>query len=187
MLGAWTLGPAAYYNIYHTMLGRLDQFLIGMAAAAVFAHYRGRISKGLGFALAALALALLTAWLAIFGPLNYPLNMLSFTVEALLFSIVIIGFHAAGGVRGRVGRALAVLGSASYSLYLLHLFVGAVVLKLVNQWAPDLHMAGFLRTLLFVFLPSIALSLLTYFSIEKPFIELGKKLGPNAPTEVPAP
>ncbi|MCW2316350.1 peptidoglycan/LPS O-acetylase OafA/YrhL [Rhodoblastus acidophilus] len=186
LLGAWTLGPAAYYNIYHTMLGRLDQFLIGMAAAAAYIHFRDRISAGLGLAMVAGALALLTGWLSVFGPLKYPLNMASFTVEAILFAIVIAGFHAAGGVRGRVGRVLAVLGAASYSLYLLHLFVGAVMLKLVGQWAPDLHMANFPRTVLFVFLPSLALSLLTYFAIEKPFIALGKQLGPNAPSEVPA-
>ncbi|MCW2285743.1 peptidoglycan/LPS O-acetylase OafA/YrhL [Rhodoblastus acidophilus] len=181
LLGFWT--PSIYDNLYHTMLGRLDQFLIGMAGAAAFCAIRHRISKPIGFAVAACAVGLLTAWIAVFDPSKYPLNMFGFTVEALLFAAMIVGFHAAGGVPGAIGRGLATLGSASYSLYLLHLFVGMVLFKAVDQWG--LHMSNFVRALLFAFLPSLGLSLLTYFVIEKPFIALGKRLGPNSPTEAP--
>lgn len=75
-------------------------------------------------------------------------------------------------VPGAVGRALAHLGDASYSLYLCHWFVVAAIL---NVWAALGHSPSAAFGVLFVMPCCIAAGLFSYHVIEKWL--LGKQLG----------
>lgn len=185
-LSEWTLGAAAYYSTYHTLLGRLDQFLIGMGAAAIFIRFRANFPSWLALAFIVGAILSLTAWHAVFDPSKIAIGVIASTVEALLFAALIVGTHASGGIPGSLGRVIAKLGAASYSQYLLHLFVGAVIIRMVSNMFPGIHTNTFLGTLIFVFIPTLALSYLTYTCIEKPFMDSGKRLNQNAATEARA-
>lgn len=69
------------------------------------------------------------------------------------------------------------IGKISYSFYLIH----AVVLILLDSFYPLLVSSGIYFKnswecyMLYVFLIVIMISSLTYFFIEKPFVNLGKK------------
>ena len=71
-------------------------------------------------------------------------------------------------VEGMVGRAFVLLGDASYSVYLSHMFIMAPIMALSassnQQWcAPDLLIFA-------IFLAAIGLGLLVYRTMEMPYL-----------------
>jgi peptidoglycan/LPS O-acetylase OafA/YrhL len=174
MLSWYTLGPDAYFNIYHTMFGRFDQFLIGMQAAYVFKLVGPWLTRRRAYGLAVLSIALLTVWINHVGERTYPGNIFSFTVEAVCFAGLIVGFHAGGGIGTLFGKCAQKLGEASYSVYLLHLFVGVVLMQHFGNSLPQWLSGPVVKPVVLVMLPSWMLALMTYRIIELPFMHLGR-------------
>lgn len=163
---------------YLTIAGRMDQFLLGMLIGI---YYRQRFNAGLGMNLLfAASILLIVAALYAFN-LHYG-NMANTyfkvfwpTIEGILWATFILGYLSVGRHLPKLlDQLLAKLGTISYSMYLTHMIVILMVLRL--QLTP-----GFLDTGTFtgavmatalVILPlTLALSTLTYFAIEKPFLD----------------
>ena len=162
---------------YWHLLGRLDQFLIGMLAARVFEHVRGRaLPWGLLSATAfAATLALLMAFNQAGGWPTIPLWKVAWpTCEALAWALVIVTYTAfAARVPQLISRPLAALGNVSYSIYLLHYTCIVLLPRFVPvatgtdaNWASQTYV---LTVVLPVLLPLAALS---YYVVERPFLAL---------------
>jgi peptidoglycan/LPS O-acetylase OafA/YrhL len=172
------LGANARDFSYATIVGRLDQFILGMLLALLFrAHPRHPLAgPGLLATLAALIGAL--AWFHWLG--GYPAvawyKIIWPTVEGALWAAFMYCYLALfKESRGAPGRLLARVGEISYSLYLTHLIVVQIVLRLnlVLGWAGQDVVANALLTTLLIVLPlAVVLASLTYHIVEKPFLDL---------------
>ncbi len=173
-------------TIYATVVGRMDQFLIGMLAAGWSLRRREGLKRYGPWLLAAstaatiLALAALARYASLYGPPRNWLWLFWPTIEAVLWSAVIVGYVA---VQPRWPRwldaALQRGGEISYSLYMLH----CLAIYGLYQTVGRIAFTGRLR--LDMALNAIPVVLLTlwlagtsYAVIERPFLRLrGRYIG----------
>jgi peptidoglycan/LPS O-acetylase OafA/YrhL len=163
---------------YTTILGRLDQFLIGMWAAWLF---RSRpLSRRAGGVLAGGALVAVVFVLWLFNaaggwPVIAPWKILWPTLEGILWAAFVIGYvDCANAATGLWSRVLAKIGEISYSIYLVHFVVIWTLVKLALPFAPSGRYVvdALLETLLVALPITLAVSSLTYRFVELPFLRL---------------
>ncbi len=166
---------------YWTIVGRIDQFLLGMLAAwFVTAH--PRIVRWAGWFLpvaTGLAIALLFAfnqaggwvtddWWKLYWP----------TAEGLVWALFIICYVSAGALLPRWASApLAGVGRLSYSMYLVHFPILMWLSGRPDLWRPfeSPIRSAFADTAALLLPMTIAVSTVTYLAIEKPFLALRKR------------
>jgi peptidoglycan/LPS O-acetylase OafA/YrhL len=178
---AMLTGSSNPQDIYYwQILGRIDQFLLGMLAARLYV----RLPKGvllsllglvlsLGFILGALiAYNQHGAWLSVGAwKTVWP------TVEALGWAAVIVFYlPLAERLPARLSAVIATVGTWSYSMYMIHVVCIVALPKLIPvelgerpNWASQMYT---LKYLLPVVLP---LSALSFYAIERPFFALRVK------------
>ena len=169
---------------YLTLIGRFDQFVLGIAVAG--AVVRGRE--------AALAAALLWAAYAAFdlaggfygAKLDWWWVALP-TLEGLCFAIL-INWYDRHPLTGSWTRVLTAAGNYSYSIYLLHTFVVMSVAGLVDSYILRLdNIYKALPFALLFFLAMIPVGRLSHLLIEAPFMRLRRPyLGPETPSRTEA-
>ncbi|MEO7431098.1 MAG: acyltransferase [Dokdonella sp.] len=163
---------------YTTIFGRLDQFLIGMAAAECFRRYP--LSRRAGAWLAALSLASMVGALAAFNvaggwPVVSTWKILWPTFEGLIWAAFVIGYiDLANDARGLWSRLLARIGEISYSIYLIHFIVITTMITFALPVVFSGHVVvdALLNTLFFALPATLLVSALTYRFIEWPFLRL---------------
>lgn len=161
---------------YYSLVGRLDQFLLGMLVAWVYTYHRSRLRWPVLIVASALVPTML--WL---------FNQLHGYTEGGAWRAVWV--DAEGAVwaafvgayvslfersRSRLSRMLAGLGELTYSIYLLHFVLITVVVThpglLINLGGGVA--AAFLTGALVVLPSVVAISFLTFRAIERPFLDL---------------
>lgn len=162
---------------YWTIVGRIDQFVIGMIGAWLLrrAAHRWSPRRWAAAAGGSLLLVMIALWWfnangSFFGAGRWravwPL------AEGVLWAGVVVGYVAAtAGRSGRAVRLLALPGVVSYSLYLLHYPVVRAVAR--RSWAPFGRAwldAGVLSALV-VAPVAVAIATICYLAVEKPFME----------------
>lgn len=163
-----------YNNLYHSITGRLDQFLWGIAFGYFYLKLNSKnISLIYSVMLALTGVTCLTL-LMVFDNHTAIYKLLSFNLEAMswglvLFSYLTIRLH----INNKIDSILAYLGGLSYSLYLTHLPVGAILIKKLGRY-EFMHL-GNLTTLIIVLPICIFISFVTYNGIEKPFLLMRKR------------
>lgn len=172
---------------YLTILGRLDQFLVGMWAAWWFRAHPP--SRGRGGALAALALVM--AALALWGfnaaggwPTSPAWKVAWPTLEAVLWAAFVIGYvGCANAATGTWSRVLARIGEISYSIYLVHYVVihGLVRFGWLHAFTGRPVVDALLNTVLLALPLALAISALTYRWVELPFLRLRGRYHRDAP------
>jgi peptidoglycan/LPS O-acetylase OafA/YrhL len=100
-------------------------------------------------------------------------------LAVLLFPGLIVALATNRGIVARLlsNRALHVLGTVSFSLYLIHQFFRSIDLELLQAWHPS--PLGKEAALLFAFVGSVAVipfALLTYVMVERPGRVLVRRL-----------
>ncbi|AKJ68333.2 hypothetical protein PATSB16_23280 [Pandoraea thiooxydans] len=168
-------GDANY--VYFTMLGRLDQFLIGMIAGLVHLKSPRLLRSPYVLGLAAIVALCCFHLMYATGSLwkNDPRCMPVSAIEALLWATLLLAYFQ-GQLQwpAPLSRALASLGQCSYSLYLLHIYV----VLIIDEYGGWLHLVGdpganaILNGLLLVWPASLLLSFFSYRLIEAPFLGL---------------
>jgi peptidoglycan/LPS O-acetylase OafA/YrhL len=163
---------------YLTIVGRLDQFLIGMWAA--WAYRTWPLSRRTGALLAGAALAAVVTALALFNaaggwPATPAWKIAWPTLEALLWAAFVIGYVAvANNAQGLWSRAVARVGEISYSIYLVHFIVIWMLVRydlplaFTGRFAVD----ALLETGLVALPVTLAIATLTYTFVERPFLRL---------------
>jgi peptidoglycan/LPS O-acetylase OafA/YrhL len=194
---AWVLSPGALDMrelTYFSLVGRIDQFLLGMIAGWWFLRRPSR-------RVAAVALlggvATLLVVLRIFNELEGMRTgawwrVAWVDVEGLAWAAVVVGYTVLLADRsGRLSRAVAAVGERSYSMYLLHFVIVVSVAAHPGWWIQvGGPVSTALVTGLVVVLPaSMLVSALTFAAIERPFLEMrGNYVRPReVPVAAPSP
>jgi peptidoglycan/LPS O-acetylase OafA/YrhL len=177
------LGANARNIGYWHLTGRLDQFALGMGAAALLRIGLGRSAERTRLiARIALAVAVPLAfgvvyWFHLHGgwPNADKWKVLWPPVEGLAWAAVIASYvGAAVWMPSLVSKGVAWLGEVSFSVYLLHFPIIDVFKRhsdLIPRWTGDPSRDALIGTVLIV-LPAIFIaSTVTYTVIEKPFLE----------------
>ena len=176
---------------YYSLVGRLDQFLLGMLIAWVYTYHRGR----LGWPVLAITAVLVPTMLWGFNQLHGYTSGAGWRtvwpdVEGAVWACFIGAYVALfERSRSRLSRMLAGLGELTYSVYLLHFVIIVVVL---NHPALLLHLGGgvtsaFLTGMLIVLPLVVAISWLTFRAIERPFLDLRVRYVAAAPARTDLP
>lgn len=172
---------------YTTIVGRLDQFLLGMWAAWFF---RARpLTRRAGGVLALLAATAVLAALAVFNALGgWPLvagwKIAWPTLEGVLWAAFVVGYvTAADAWHGAASRLLARVGEISYSIYLIHFVVIWTLIRHGVAFAPTGRIVpdALLLTGLAALPITLAVSALTYACVERPFLRLRGRYHRDAP------
>ena len=162
--------PHIFYNLYHTITGRLDQFVIGILAGIYYLRSGdARPARALPLMLAAVVLFYAFSYLFAQRHESWFGAAFSFPVEAVLWSAVIIGYLRFPFPNWPwLNRLLAWLGGLSFSLYLFHLPVTFLALKRFGMSYPQ-SLTEMLQRSTVIIAVTIAYACLTYYTIEKPF------------------
>lgn len=168
-------GEWVYYRLYHSLVGRIDQFLVGMIAG--YFYVKGYLKSSLIAAPAMIIVALtgMTIFLHFNSKMNTFFMPFSFTVEAILWSLLIYGYVSMGIIINRtLDSALAYLGGLSFSMYLIHLVVyKALTMTLLPKATSNFDFL--INAIAFIIPVTTIVSIITYTFIEKPFLGLRVK------------
>lgn len=161
---------------YLTIVGRVDQFVLGM----LMFHFRHAIARRHAAVLAVLLGFTVFYWFLDFPgglyPAPEPLWIVLPTIEGVAWAIGIAWYDASfSHPTGAVSRFIGRIGEYSYSIYLLHAFfvfqaaafIDARIVKLGNFYVACVCS-------LVCFLLMIPLAHLSYRFIEAPFLKLRK-------------
>jgi peptidoglycan/LPS O-acetylase OafA/YrhL len=167
---------------YLTLVGRLDQFLIGMALARSMRDHPGWWRPWTLAVAVVVVIAALTVFNRLGGwPVESPWKIVWPPIEGAAWALFIGGYLSiADRVPATLSRTLAAIGTISYSIYLLHFLVITEVIKHRWVWQPTHN--GYIDALLTtagIATPlTLALAALTYAVVERPFLRLrGPYLG----------
>lgn len=164
-----------YTDFYHSIIGRLDQFLVGMLFAVLVSRgYFSWVKSKLGaFVLGSVAILLLMYVLPYrFKPSH---TYFYFTVEAVLWACIVVSyFLVAMNVPKIWDRVFSKLGEISFSMYLLHLPIGIMLTKALGLPHP-ITTSELLIQFVFKLLVTIGVSFITFYVIERPFMSLRVK------------
>lgn len=168
-------GNGIYYNLYHSIIGRLDQFIIGMIFAVIYkSHFMGKLKGNNALALCLLLVSLL-ALMLIFGRKGF----LSFTIEAICWGGVILSYLSMNLFNSNfLDRLLAKFGELSFSMYLLHLPIVDMLNKKFGL-APPTTLTDSIIAFSWKVPIVMLIAYLTFTVIEKPFMSLRVKYTSN--------
>lgn len=170
----------AFNAAYYSLIGRFDQFAVGMLIAHMPAEWATRFKNPAHV----VAAVLMFTGLFFLGAINpwwdrTPIQVLVqsyyLTAEALVCGYFMISFVNAS-MKIPFERSMAALGAASYSMYLLHEMVVRQYLSLF----PDQILGLRLDAIVFVLPTVCVLSLLSYHFFEKPFLSFRKAYSTTA-------
>jgi peptidoglycan/LPS O-acetylase OafA/YrhL len=185
-LAAYQVTERSTHMFYSTLVGRFDQFLIGMLAALLYQRHRERLTR---IGLPLLAAALLMVFVDSALQAKYASYFLTVPkqrfwifwsmLEASGWALLITAWQAAPlRVPARLDKLLCRGGEISFSFYLLH----GMVLYLVHQALNGRTLTGrplidgtLLAVVLYVVTWQVAA--LSYETIEKPFLSLRRRYG----------
>ncbi|MFT4518484.1 MAG: peptidoglycan/LPS O-acetylase OafA/YrhL [Halioglobus sp.] len=171
-----------HFLSYWTIVGRIDQFLFGILAF----YFRDIIRNR--HALALLVFLGFSAFYYYFDstggyyshfPLNSPssLWLIIPTVEGFAYAWLIAWYdNSFEHSQGRFSRFLALVGTYSYSIYLLHVFMVWKAGDFINEYMftiPNVYVA--LLVAPFVFLTIMPVAWFSYQYIELPFLKFRTK------------
>ena len=164
---------------YWTIVGRMDQFLVGMLVGWLVVRHRPRPGRGASWAGLAASAALVLVVMTIF---NHNGGWLSSewwkavwpVVEGLMWGTFVIAYLMVARTMSRpVAAALALPGIVSYSAYLLHyVFVASLRDRGVVEFVDPGGTNALLNTVLIVIPATFVVATLAYLVVEKPFMDL---------------
>jgi peptidoglycan/LPS O-acetylase OafA/YrhL len=161
---------------YITLLGRLDQFLLGMALARSMRDHAGWWRPWVLPGAAVAVIAVLAIFHRLGGwPVESPWKIVWPFVEGAVWALFIGGYlTVADRLPGLVSRALAAVGTVSYSIYLLHFLVIEQLVRHRWGWQPSGNgrVDALLTTACLATPAILAASALTYYVVERPFLSL---------------
>lgn len=182
--GAYFVSENPKHMYYSTLLGRLDQFLIGMLAAMLYVKLE---SKGWLQHWIWLLLAVFMVWLGVGLMARFssyqgveqhePFWIFWPTLEALLWAGVVLAYLCSSAkVPDLLNRFMELMGQVSYSWYLLH----ALVLGIWSQMVGPLQLTGLFGldltlNLAIVMVLSLSIAKLSYHTLEEPFLGLRRR------------
>ena len=175
--GAYYAGADMRELSYWTIVGRLDQFLLGMLAGIYYRDYfvAGKRLDYIAIAGAGLVLMLLFGFNQLGGGgVNNHLWIFWPTLEAIAWATFLIGYLSiARHFHRLLGKVLVALGTISYSIYMGHYLVLDFFLSKdwESLWLLEEPIStAVLNTIIFILPLVLLLAATTYFFVERPFL-----------------
>ncbi|CFR19911.1 acyltransferase family protein [Yersinia kristensenii] len=164
---------------YNSLIGRLDQFLVGIIFGKMYLNgcFSWCKRKIMAIPTMIICLILIFCYFYLRKPyMNYA-NSLGFIFEALLWGLFAMGYISMSGVINRtINTILSKLGEISFSFYLLHFPVMVAVISYFKVNFQSQYSENGLAVTLLIGLPCVIfVSSLSYYVIEKPFLGMRKK------------
>lgn len=164
------------YVPYFTIVGRIDEFLLGMLAAN-FVASRPRLSPWLMVPVLAICAAVLFAYNQAHGYVsNAPWKLIWPTVQGGMWAAFIaVYLSVCRYIPAPVSRLLSAVGTISFSMYLVHFIIVSIVAEHLGSRAAvgnDPYLLALTIGLVVVLPVTILISRLTYAAIEAPFLDL---------------
>jgi peptidoglycan/LPS O-acetylase OafA/YrhL len=187
-------GLNSVHGVYSQLIGRLDQFILGMIAGFAYSKYRSSPLWHYVFPpTAALILAGAWAFNRMGGwPYQHWFKLISPTLEGGLWALLIAGYvalvDASTARQGVLSRCAAAVGATSYSIYLWHF--PFIEIQRTHGWVPrwlahhELNAA--LVTTLTTLPVLLGFSFFSYHTVEKPFLALRKRYLADGARPLPA-
>jgi peptidoglycan/LPS O-acetylase OafA/YrhL len=167
---------------YWFIIGRIDQFLIGMLTAYLYKKniiITPNYKKWFLLSLLMIILSLFIFNKAGGMPAEHSWKIYWVTFEGLLCAAFILSYIniCDNMVNSIISRAFCYIGSISYSIYLLHFLVIDIFIKhnYLLRFNINTYKLIILNSLVLIVPAVILLSSLTYYAIEKPFLGLRRK------------
>jgi peptidoglycan/LPS O-acetylase OafA/YrhL len=176
----WHFNGSVMNLSYSTIVGRIDQLILGIAAYDN--RHAIRSNSWIGFVM--VALLGMGYWVfekagGLVGLGGYTSQNAIWivlpTFEALAYAVIIAAYDQSGFATGRTkpGRLVGWLGHYSYGIYLLHFFVVQIFVKLIEQFIMPLgnfYIAWLWASI--AFLAMLPIAFLASRIVETPFKEL---------------
>ncbi|NEX60892.1 acyltransferase family protein [Noviherbaspirillum galbum] len=183
-LAAYGVSERSTHMLFSTLVGRFDQFLVGMLAAVVHARFgqelrrHGKVWLLLAALLVTGNIMLQARYASFFLPEPKQAFWITWSLqESLAWSVFILGWLAADLRLPRpLARAMQHGGDISFSLYLLHALVIDLVAQALGKpsWTGQRIVDGLLLAAI-AYAATWAVSSLSYATIEKPFLQLRRR------------
>ncbi len=167
---------------YWTIFGRIDQFLFGMIAFQMRAHITGRHFLAIsGFAAFSIFYWYFDQAGGFTNNPSNPSNRLVWvylpTFEGLAYALLIAWYdNSFSHSSGKISRFIALIGTYSYSIYLLHFFFYKFMMFLMIRYigpVSDFYIACCYSVLGFLLM--VPFGYLSFRFIESPFLKLRTK------------
>ena len=175
--GAFIVGADMRVLSYWTIVGRLDQFLVGMLAGIYYRNYfvAGKQLDYVAIAGTGLVLMLLFGFNQLGGGgANNHLWIFWPTLEAIAWAVFLLGYLSiARHFHRLIGQILVAVGTISYSIYMGHYVVLDYFLR--HDWDSLLRLSdpvasAILNTFVLMLPLVLLLATVTYFCVERPFL-----------------
>ena len=164
---------------YWTIIGRVDQFLLGIIAYQFRSYFTGKHFFIFGIS----ALFAAFYWYfdlhgGFYNSPSYPSPSAMWiyipTIEGIAFGLLIAWYdNSFTHSTGKISRFVALVGTYSYSIYLLHFFFVYEIAHLISIYLVD--MSNIYLSLLLspiCFLLMVPIGYLSYTYVESPFLKL---------------
>jgi rhamnosyltransferase len=191
--GIWLVTGSVQDAAYFTIIGRIDQFTAGMAMGLLYPSMKGK-----HFRAALAAITLIMAYWAFDAAGGFqdlmgrgrpsPVALWIFwpTLEGITLSVVIAWYDQTQlSGSSKLSRAIAQIGVASYSIYLLHFYAmphfGPLLARLYQPELIDFALATILFSL---FVP---VGLISYYGFERHFLRLRLPYVVRSPARIDSP
>lgn len=173
--GIYMARGEVHYLAYHTIIGRIDQFVLGMLAFSCRDLLRNRHAAALVTVFTLMAIYYLFDIAGgFYGLRKSPLWIGLAPLEGLAFGILIAWYETSfPASSGPVSTMASKIGEYSYSIYLLHFFVVFLAADYIHRHVVDL--SNFYVAMLagsIVFTAMIPVGYLSMRFIEAPFLRL---------------
>jgi rhamnosyltransferase len=167
---------------YGTIVGRLDQFILG-----IFAFQNREMIKGKGYLVLAILISFLIFWyffdlsggfyLSSHYPSKNPIWLIMPLIEGLAYATLIAWYDSSYTYSDSfIAKFIAIIGTYSYSIYLLHFFVVFKMPYFINKYLLDLSNPYVLLVVAVpCFLSILPFSYLSYRFIESPIMRYRKR------------
>lgn len=198
LLTVWLQEGAVLSLAYSTIVGRLNQCIIGMIVGFNLEKIQARLRHPLSLLFALLLLSCLLLLFHSGGGLvlgnTQPFWIIFPSLEALAWGAVIAAYVSCKiQLPAKISRLLAAGGALSYSLYVWHFYFCLLMIRIVLPCIADKqHKIAWLLTvqdwllahafftsvafaLLIVFPPTLLVSIITYNFVEVPFFSLRQR------------
>ena len=182
--GLWVMGYDVNHLGYWSLIGRADQFLIGMVAASIYRNGQARLlANWFAFVASLVFLALVVQYFHnIYGhafpweqePMTHWFSIIWPDAQAIAFALLVLSFlQLPARIPAFIEKPAFFVGTISFSIYIVHRIIELILAKELAWRALSFTSYAKLNVFLtctLIELPIIlAVATLAYYAIERPF------------------
>lgn len=181
-IAAYLATENSRHMLYSTLVGRFDQFLVGMLAAMAYARFQpilerwGKPLLVIAIVVVVVGVAFQARWVSFLSPEpKQPLGIVWGTVEAAFWAGLVVAYLAARlPWPNTIARCLSRGGEWSFSFYMWHALIIYTAYQLFGSMGGTSAMPLLINGVL-VLAATLIFAWLSYSIVERPFLDMRRK------------